>query len=102
MSGQWTALSFQQSDYLQPDGTGAVALHSVSGNVRLHPGGSGTVQWVSDSESTGCTTTIGAGTPQGVVSAPPGSDYRNLTGAAGSVFWIKQTGTGNTGWIAVA
>jgi hypothetical protein len=36
------------------------------------------------------------------VSAPPGSDYRNLTGAAGSVFWIKQSGTGSSGWLAVA
>jgi hypothetical protein len=36
------------------------------------------------------------------VTAPPGSDYRNLTGSAGSVFWIKQFGTGNTGWFAVA
>jgi hypothetical protein len=99
---EWVALNFQQSDYVVPDGLGGVALHSVSGNVALHPAGSGAVQWVSDSESTGCTTTIGSGSPQGVVTAPPGSDYRNLTGSAGSVFWIKQSGTGNTGWFAVA
>jgi hypothetical protein len=37
-----------------------------------------------------------------VVTAPPGSDYRNLAGGAGSVFWIKQTGTGATGWVAIA
>jgi hypothetical protein len=107
MSGQWTALNFQQSDYVVPNGSGGVALQSVvidgvGGNVILHPAGSGAVQWVSDTESTGCTTTIGSGTPQGVVTAPPGSDYRNLTGSAGSVFWIKQSGTGNTGWFAVA
>jgi hypothetical protein len=102
VGGSWTALSFEQSDYIQPDGTGAVSLHSISGTVRLHPGGTGAVQWVSDSQTTGCTITIGAGTPQNVVSAPPGSDYRNLTGGAGTVFWVKQTGTGSTGWVAVA
>jgi hypothetical protein len=37
-----------------------------------------------------------------VVAAPPGSDYRNLAGGVGSTLWVKQTGTGNTGWFAVA
>jgi hypothetical protein len=70
--------------------------------VRIHPSGSGAVRWVNDSQATGCTTMVGSGTPQGAVTAPPGSDYRNVTGAAGSIFWIKQTGTGPTGWIAIA
>jgi Right handed beta helix region len=98
----WYASRYQQTDYVQPASDGSVTLHSISGNVRLHPAGSGAVCWVNDSQATGCTTTIGSGTPQGVVTAQPGSDYRNLTGSAGSIFWVKQTGTGSTGWVAIA
>jgi hypothetical protein len=102
MNGGWYASRFQQTDYVQPASDGSVTLRSVSGDMRLHPTGSGAVRWVNDGQATGCTTTIGSGTPQGVVTAAPGSDYRNLTGAAGDIFWIKQTGIGATGWVAIA
>lgn len=42
---------------------------------------------------------VGVGSPEGVVTAPPGSIYTQLT--AGGAFvaqWTKLTGTGNTGW----
>lgn len=100
--GGWYAADFDQVDYVQPATDGSLTLHTISGDLRLHPSGSGAVRWVNDSQSTGCTTTVGSGAPNGVVNAPPGSDYRNLTGSAGSIFWIKQTGTGTSGWIAVA
>lgn len=102
IQGGWYAGAFQQSDYIAAASDGSVTLRSIAGDIRLHPTGSGTVRWQSDAQATGCTTTIGSGAPTGVVSAPPGSDYRNLTGAAGSIFWIKQTGTGATGWVAIA
>lgn len=39
-------------------------------------------------------------TPEGNVTAGVGSIYLNLAGGAGTVFWIKESGTGNTGWKA--
>jgi hypothetical protein len=57
---------------------------------------------VNDAQSIGCTTTVGSGSPLGVVAAAPGSDYRNLTGSAGSILWIKQSGTDTSGWVAIA
>lgn len=39
---------------------------------------------------------IGAGDPEGVVTADPGTTYY-ATGTA--TFWVKETGTGNTGWV---
>jgi Right handed beta helix region/Pectate lyase superfamily protein len=102
LNAGWYASRYQQTDYVQPASDGSVTLTNLSGDVRIHPSGSGAVRWVNNSQATGCTTMVGSGTPQGVVTAPPGSDYRNLTGAAGGVFWIKQTGTGATGWIAIA
>jgi hypothetical protein len=59
-------------------------------------------QLVAPSEPVGCTSTVGRGSPLGVITANPGSDWRNLNGGAGSTLWIKQTGTDSSGWIAVA
>ncbi len=44
----------------------------------------------------------GHGSPEGVVTGPPGSDYRNLDGGAGATLWVKRTGAGPAGWFAVA
>jgi hypothetical protein len=42
----------------------------------------------------------GAGSPEGVVTAPIGAVYHNTTGGAGTSFYVKESGTGNTGWVA--
>ena len=44
--------------------------------------------------------TSGSGTPEGTLSAPVGSTYRRTDGGAGTSFYVKESGTGNTGWIA--
>lgn len=41
----------------------------------------------------------GAGTPEGVVSAPVGSLFSRTDGGAGTSFYVKESGTGNTGWV---
>jgi len=42
----------------------------------------------------------GTNSPEGVVIAPIGSTYQNTTGGAGTTFYIKESGTGSTGWVA--
>jgi hypothetical protein len=42
----------------------------------------------------------GAGSPEGVVAARPGSFYSNTTGGTGSSFFVKETGESSTGWVA--
>lgn len=42
----------------------------------------------------------GAGTPEGAVTASPGSVYLNTSGGAGVSLYIKESGSGNTGWVA--
>ena len=42
----------------------------------------------------------GTGSPEGVITAKPGSIYMNKSGGAGQTFWVKEAGTGNTGWAA--
>lgn len=42
----------------------------------------------------------GTGTPEGAVTAPVGSLYTRLDGGASTTLYVKQSGTGNTGWVA--
>jgi hypothetical protein len=41
----------------------------------------------------------GSGSPEGSKTASPGSIYMNASGGAGTSFYVKQSGTGNTGWV---
>ena len=44
--------------------------------------------------------TSGAGTPEGSVTAPVGSLYTRTDGGASTTLYVKESGTGNTGWVA--
>lgn len=43
----------------------------------------------------------GNGSPETVVTANVGSLYSRLDGGAGTTLYVKESGTGNTGWAAV-
>lgn len=43
---------------------------------------------------------VGSGSPEGTVSAVVGSLYLNRSGSAGTSLYVKQSGTGNVGWVA--
>ena len=42
----------------------------------------------------------GSGSPESLVTAPPGSMYLRTDGGAGTTLYIKETGSGNTGWAS--
>lgn len=42
----------------------------------------------------------GTGSPEGLVNAVVGSTYARTDGGAGSSFYVKETGSGTTGWVA--
>lgn len=42
----------------------------------------------------------GTGSPEGVVTAPVGTAYLREDGGAATTLYVKETGTGNTGWVA--
>ena len=42
----------------------------------------------------------GEGDPNNVVTASVGRLYVDTTGGAGTVLYVKESGTGNTGWVA--
>tara|TARA_R100001480_G_scaffold118543_1_gene117761 strand:- start:217 stop:852 length:636 start_codon:yes stop_codon:yes gene_type:complete len=43
---------------------------------------------------------ISIGSPEGVRAGKPGSICMNLSGGAGTSLYVKESGTGNTGWVA--
>lgn len=42
----------------------------------------------------------GKGSPEGVVTATVGTLYTRTDGGAGTTLYVKESGTGNTGWVA--
>jgi hypothetical protein len=50
--------------------------------------------------TTGIAWFSGAGSPEGVVAAPVGSLYSDTEGGEDSTLYVKESGTGNTGWTA--
>lgn len=42
----------------------------------------------------------GAGTPEGAVTAPVGTLFIRSDGGTSTVLYVKESGTGNTGWVA--
>ena len=50
--------------------------------------------------TTGPIWTTGSGTPEGSVTAPIGSLYTRTDGGSGTTLYVKESGTGNTGWTA--
>ncbi len=40
----------------------------------------------------------GSGSPNGAITASPPALYLNRAGGAGSTLWVKESGSGNTGW----
>lgn len=43
---------------------------------------------------------VGSGSPESAVTASVGSTYRRSNGGTSTSFYVKETGSGNTGWIA--
>lgn len=82
---------------------------SADEKVQLAGGAGGTlfssdsdITWYDDPDiSSGSPTAslkVGSGSPEGVVSARVGSIYLRTNGGAGTCLYVKESGTGNTGW----
>lgn len=67
--------------------------------VTLLPG-SFRVQGKTEFSAGGPTDSKGAGSPEASLIAPIGSTYRRTDGGAGTSFYVKESGTGSTGWVA--
>lgn len=55
--------------------------------------------WI-DFVDSGAIWRTGPSIPEGVITAPVGSLYTNTIGGVGTTLYIKESGVGNTGWVA--
>lgn len=59
--------------------------------------------WVVDfSGGTGAPVLVGTGSPEGVVAADLGTLYQQSDTTVAQAWWLKQAGSGTTGWVPVA
>ena len=86
-SSRWTA-----------EGSAVIGTGVISAN-NINPGTIGAQYNVID-QATNLLTLYGSGTPEGSITASVGSLYLNKSGGASTTLYIKESGTGNTGWIA--
>jgi hypothetical protein len=71
----------------------AEKLHVSGGNVKVDSGYGYLINSVK--------IVSGSGSPNtNSVVAVPGSLYLNTAGGAGATLWVKESGTGGTGWVA--
>ena len=81
-----------------PDGSVTLNFNGVE-SVRTIPSQGGTNGGIRMPGSADWTT--GSGSPEGVVSAGPGSIYSDLVSGSAKPLWMKNFSAGNTGWLAV-
>lgn len=67
----------------------------TSSAIRINAG-----QYISLEQTAAQKILSGTGSPQGVVTAAIGSLYCRLDGGANTTLYVKESGTGNTGWVA--
>jgi hypothetical protein len=70
-------------------------LELASGNLVISTSGKG----IDFSGNGGVLWRCGAGTPEGAVTAPVGSLFTRTDGGPLSTLYVKESGTGNTGWV---
>ena len=88
------------TDLLRLSALQQALLPLIDGNILL---GSGALQFGRSFFSEivvnkGPTVRSGAGSPEGNITAPVGSLYLRTDGGAGTSLYVKQSGTGSTGW----
>lgn len=75
------------TDNTRDQGSASLRYANVYGR-QFRPG-AGTPIWTS-----------GTGTPEGAVTAPVGSLFTRTDGGASTTLYVKESGAGNTGWVA--
>jgi len=74
--------------------------NAIDAGLRLTPSQAAFVAAVQVDELVGPFDAARAGTPEAVLTAPIGSTYKRTDGGAATSFYIKESGTAATGWVA--
>jgi hypothetical protein len=77
-----------------------ISAASGTNVIRPQATGTGTASVVRYHTTTAVFWTSGSGSPESVVTAPVGSLYTRTDGGAGTTLYVKESGSGSTGWVA--
>ena len=86
---------FHNLNFMQFTANGTASLLIYSDKIRV-----GTTTPTLEMGSGGPIIVSGSGTPESAVTADVGSIYMRTDGGAGTSMYVKESGVGNTGWIA--
>jgi hypothetical protein len=92
---------FSGSEMARLTTSGSLALGTNAPVAKLHVVGDCVITsslWLNDTKTVGLL--VGTGSPEGAVTASVGSTFSRTDGGAGTSFYVKESGSGNTGWIA--
>lgn len=91
----YTALLLNPTETATGSGNKRLIDAQVGGTSRFNVDNQGTVTLRASA-----TIRTGTGTPEAAVTAPVGSLFLRTDGGAGTTLYVKESGTGNTGWVA--
>lgn len=101
-SGLGTFFNMNSTGYVKSAATSFVGFNNRSVFYSSADGAMEAKNWANTSYSSLQTLyhRFGSGSPEGVVTAPVGCLYSRTDGGAGTTLYVKESGTGNTGWVA--
>jgi hypothetical protein len=95
-TASYTALLINPTETATGSGAKKLIDAQVGGSSKFAVDNTGKVTL----SGTSATVSSGTGSPESVVIAPIGSIYTRTDGGAGTTLYIKESGAGNTGWVA--
>src|SRR5947207_5418664 len=98
-SGGWSLMDEWTDDWRTIDpGAGGLI---TGGNIKTEAGiqAAGTINATNGFRIATIQIVTGSGSPESALAAPVGSLYLRTDGGAGTTLYVKESGTGNTGWI---
>lgn len=96
-SGSITGYKWTTSGYLYS----WQIFYGFDGKIYYRKASSATVWGAFEELVTSTTIAFASGSPEGVLTGAVGKLYRRTNGAASTTLYVKESGTGNTGWKAV-
>ena len=98
---RWSTGAADSSAGLVFDDTGRLRFRGLNGaTLRTTMSSNGTTGFMHVATNGSSFIASGADSPEGVITAPVGSLWLRTNGGTGTTLYVKESGSGNTGWAA--
>jgi len=100
---KWRITDATAALWFEQGNTGNLMRMDPDGVTQIYAGGSPMLEIGTtylELTNNGPTINVGTGTPESAVTAPVGSLFLRTDGGASTTLYVKESGSGNTGWVA--